>query len=479
MQQSATLAHGNSGGTINAGMFSTSRTVQLGSSPVVRTQINASLHGNSVSVDHIPRDDDDRLRNQAAMRTTLASSETNYHRFLPEDTSGVISPKPAGTLESSSVGTPDTEDLNSLSGTSGPPHGEQWMLTFQTAAVELDVQRQLLSSLRAQLEKPDSGEEAERTQSKELLDGMQNSLEALSRLLTAARNMSEDRDIYWRSRCDAEAERQRLWEESLRKLAAEREEILETLDSVKQLADRSGAKEVVAAIGGGAEELIEEEEDEDEFFDATEENFNFEDVLSGEGTDLAGTKSRRSLSVAAVETEATTRELVTEATKTEEPTILLDEETKYTPISTSFVGYPKDSSGYRKRLPPPSASAPAINVWSVLKNAIGKDLTRFSVPVIFNEPTSMLQRFCEDVEYIDLLDKAVRQRGSAERMLYVAAFAMSNYSSTFGRVVKPFNPLLVSQNQLFFDKYSYCNTIRVKHSSMYAQIKVIVMFLSR
>jgi hypothetical protein len=35
---------------------------------------------------------------------------------------------------------------------------------------------------------------------------------------------------------------------------------------------------------------------------------------------------------------------------------------------------------------------PPTSLWSVLKNSIGKDLTRISFPVFFNEPTSMLQR---------------------------------------------------------------------------------------
>jgi len=34
-----------------------------------------------------------------------------------------------------------------------------------------------------------------------------------------------------------------------------------------------------------------------------------------------------------------------------------------------------------------------------LKHSIGKDLTRISFPVFFNEPTSMLQRMAEDMEF--------------------------------------------------------------------------------
>jgi oxysterol-binding protein 1 len=73
---------------------------------------------------------------------------------------------------------------------------------------------------------------------------------------------------------------------------------------------------------------------------------------------------------------------------------------------------------------------------------IGKDMTKMTLPVSFNEPTSLLQRVSEDMEYSDLLDIAAEREDSMERMLYVAGFATSEFSSTIGRVAKPFNPLL-------------------------------------
>lgn len=41
---------------------------------------------------------------------------------------------------------------------------------------------------------------------------------------------------------------------------------------------------------------------------------------------------------------------------------------------------------------PIAAERPSTSLWSVLKHSIGKDLTKISFPVFFNEPTSMLQR---------------------------------------------------------------------------------------
>ena len=42
---------------------------------------------------------------------------------------------------------------------------------------------------------------------------------------------------------------------------------------------------------------------------------------------------------------------------------------------------------------------------SIMKNCIGKELTKIPMPVNFNEPLSTLQRLAEDFEYSSLLDK--------------------------------------------------------------------------
>ncbi|XP_038648299.1 oxysterol-binding protein 2 isoform X5 [Scyliorhinus canicula] len=84
----------------------------------------------------------------------------------------------------------------------------------------------------------------------------------------------------------------------------------------------------------------------------------------------------------------------------------------------------------------------SLNLWSIMKNCIGKELSKIPMPVNFNEPLSMLQRLTEDLEYHELLDKAARCDSPAEQMCYVAAFSVSSYSTTTHRTAKPFNPLL-------------------------------------
>ncbi|XP_021681447.1 oxysterol-binding protein-related protein 1C isoform X2 [Hevea brasiliensis] len=99
----------------------------------------------------------------------------------------------------------------------------------------------------------------------------------------------------------------------------------------------------------------------------------------------------------------------------------------------------------RKKLPDPVEKEKGVSLWSMIKDNIGKDLTKVCLPVYFNEPLSSLQKCFEDLEYSYLLDRAYewgRRGNSLMRILNVAAFAVSGYASTEGRICKPFNPLL-------------------------------------
>uniref|UniRef100_A0AAQ5XL76 Oxysterol-binding protein n=1 Tax=Amphiprion ocellaris TaxID=80972 RepID=A0AAQ5XL76_AMPOC len=98
----------------------------------------------------------------------------------------------------------------------------------------------------------------------------------------------------------------------------------------------------------------------------------------------------------------------------------------------------------------------SLNLWSIMKNCIGKDLSKIPMPVNFNEPLSMLQRLTEDLEYSELLDRAARCDSSLEQLCLVAAFSVSSYSTTVHRTAKPFNPLLGETYELDrLEEYGY------------------------
>ncbi|XP_032968065.1 oxysterol-binding protein-related protein 6 isoform X8 [Rhinolophus ferrumequinum] len=100
-------------------------------------------------------------------------------------------------------------------------------------------------------------------------------------------------------------------------------------------------------------------------------------------------------------------------------------------------------NGRRTCLPAPCPDTSNINLWNILRNNIGKDLSKVSMPVELNEPLNTLQHLCEEMEYSELLDKASETDDPYERMVLIAAFAVSGYCSTYFRAgSKPFNPVL-------------------------------------
>jgi hypothetical protein len=96
----------------------------------------------------------------------------------------------------------------------------------------------------------------------------------------------------------------------------------------------------------------------------------------------------------------------------------------------------------RRCLPTPAPVSMGISIWGILKSAIGKDLTKLTLPATVNEPLSALQRLAEDMEQVDFLDKAQKAQSAASRMLWVALYAATPVNSAILRYRKPFNPLL-------------------------------------
>ncbi len=116
----------------------------------------------------------------------------------------------------------------------------------------------------------------------------------------------------------------------------------------------------------------------------------------------------------------------------------------FPPKPKSLTPLPITVAVTRRATIPPATVAPPSLIAFVRKN-VGKDLSTISMPVSANEPTSLLQRVAEQLEYAQLLDEAAAQKVARDRLLYVTSFAVSQFSN--GRVKerairKPFNPLL-------------------------------------
>lgn len=110
----------------------------------------------------------------------------------------------------------------------------------------------------------------------------------------------------------------------------------------------------------------------------------------------------------------------------------------------SLTPLPIDRAIKRRKVVPPAKVQPPSLIGFLRKN-VGKDLSTIAMPVSANEPTSLLQRVAEQLEYSELLDTAAAEVNATKRLLHIAAFAVSNFSNSRVKeraIRKPFNPML-------------------------------------
>ncbi|KAF9083229.1 hypothetical protein BGX23_011680 [Mortierella sp. AD031] len=273
--------------------------------------------------------------------------------------------------------------------------------------------------------------------------------------------MTQDREVYWQRILEQESQKRELWEESLKVLSQEQLEMQRVLKKAEEsnrkmkksrsvrskastpnlrsnsvlgastqdlqaTAETRATEDAAPNLPKGASDNEQQDSDVsdddsdmesgDEFFDAVGDD----DIV-----DLDEQEQDDQVSETTVDAG--------QAGDGTSHTVAVGSKSHSGPyVTPSFKGYPSKT---RDRLPTKQTSLrPDVSLWAILKNSIGKDLSKITLPVYFNEPTSMLQRMAEDAEYIDLLDKAARQRGATERL---------------GDSSKPFNPLLG-------ETYEYC-----------------------
>jgi hypothetical protein len=148
-----------------------------------------------------------------------------------------------------------------------------------------------------------------------------------------------------------------------------------------------------------------EEDEEDEFFDAIDSN-NLPNLVVPPSlaipspiTSPQQDKSPTLPPSSAAKISPTTTTAITKV-KLSAATLIQPPPTSpaYLPSFIDIAPY-KSYENLRTKLGLTNDERPPTSLWSVLKHSIGKDLTRISFPVFFNEPTSMLQRMAEDMEF--------------------------------------------------------------------------------
>ncbi|KAI0118326.1 Oxysterol-binding protein-domain-containing protein, partial [Nemania sp. FL0031] len=319
-------------------------------------------------------------------------------------------------------------------------------ITAQSARLQLDTLAQVSAALQA---------EANRNPSMSLVDPKaaqalatyDSALKSLKGLMGDLLRISKDRDAHWQYRLDQEVEMRRMWEESMAKVAAE-QEILEArvgeAEMKRKMAKRALREVMVESrpISRGSQQ----EGAVDNHEDVLEDGRKSPTAVSRKATTLSklldvsdDSESEQEEFFDAVDAGEVNAEPMPPSEVMPSGDSKQDIVVSGVDVSSAFKGY---ENGVRTRLKLDEDNRPRVGLWGILKSMIGKDMTKMTLPVSFNEPTSLLYRTGEDMEYANLLDLAADRSDSIERMLYVAAFAASEFASTIGRVAKPFNPLL-------------------------------------
>ncbi|XP_024130724.1 oxysterol-binding protein 2 isoform X2 [Oryzias melastigma] len=236
-------------------------------------------------------------------------------------------------------------------------------------------------------------------------------------------DLAETHSRRWQRALQYEREQRTHLEETIEQLAKQHNSLERAWREAPTLASSSPSAPVTNKGGGRSNKEEASDEDEDtEYFDAMEDSPAFITVTASEST-----QHRRSQSNLSGASGGQAYEW--------------NQDDNMSPSCNDVSGKELQPRRERRTRVPDKPNY-SLNLWSIMKNCIGKELSKIPMPVNFNEPLSMLQRLTEDLEYHELLDKAARCESSLEQMCLVAAFSVSSYSTTVHRTAKPFNPLL-------------------------------------
>ncbi|KAI6749126.1 hypothetical protein HG531_008073 [Fusarium graminearum] len=196
---------------------------------------------------------------------------------------------------------------------------------------------------------------------------------------------------------------------------------------------------VPLSAGGASRKSIDTVSTADEFFDAEDANSA---VLKIDGSEDEASRSEQAEDE---EEEDSFRDNSSVSSIGENDTANLDDASHLFPVKAkSLTPLPIEQAVTRRATIPPAAAA-APSLIAFFRKNVGKDFSTISMPVTSNEPSSMCQKVAEQLEYAQLLNQAAKQSSPTDRLMFVAAFAVSQFSSGRAKeraIRKPFTPLL-------------------------------------
>jgi hypothetical protein len=326
-------------------------------------------------------------------------------------------PPPETSKAAKSRSTSDNEEHNDNSSasvlTQSPPHNATFDLQGNSTAAQMELTAQLLSNLALP---PDA---APRTQ--ELRAALKESFTIVQTMIDEYIQMAKDREEWWKSQLQRERERQTVWEESLQTVVREGE-VLER--ELRMRSRKRGSRFFDAGINDiGSGTLRQRPTTMTLVSPVAEESYFSPSECPAPITIVSPPGDVNGLSTSTVPSSPVSAGVTPTAQRMprhgeeDEDAIDTDEEDEFFDaieanalpnlVVSQLLSRPAHAvpalsfmnrehfAGYqnlRTRLPIGSDNRPSTSLWSVLKHSIGKDLTRISFPVMFNEPTSMLQR---------------------------------------------------------------------------------------
>ncbi|KAI0715440.1 Oxysterol-binding protein-domain-containing protein [Earliella scabrosa] len=377
----------------------------------------------------------------------------------------------------------DTSDTDSTQQI--PPHANSFELQGNALLAQVELASQLLSSLPKQA--PGSPRAAE-----------------LNKAIDDTFTMVKEREEWYKSKLERERERQNIWEESLQAVVREGDMLERELRSRFRRRSRALSVAQEGTVRKRPSQLVSSPSAEVVMTPtvaspttAKPESPGFEGMPSPTGTIAQRTVGRRSSvisaglpapgsaahpfslimgnapsagSALAQDNEGDTDEEDEFFDAIEANTLpnLVITKSLIQPAPAQFFLSREVYAGYlklRDRLSISSDDRPPTSLWAVLKNSIGKDLTEISFPVFFNEPTSMLQRMAEDMEFSECLDAAYAENDPHRRIAFVAAFAIRSIRCSYVPV------LLTAQDCADFGHCIKSETFEyVRHDKQYRYV---------
>lgn len=382
--------------------------IELARREAARNQSQSGSDSESVSLRHLGADL--RISTSSRKESREFASSSSIHDSLEENVATASgSDARVDEADEDEEGDRAEDDSSDASSQRSPPYETEFALHGNTTAAQVELTGQLLESLVLPANAPRSLHE--------IRAALEDSTKAAIRMVGEYVRMVAEREEWWKEKVARERARGALWEESLQTVVKEGAALEEELRSRARTRRRSsrGSQERSrrTSMDIGRSTLRLRGHVQSGIFSPPP--FHLEQppqaesvsglpiIMTPEGAEGEGLKYPSPVPEVVIED-------VEDLVSTDEedeffdaiesnqlPVIVPDALVKPPPVPLEKMPFVDldQYQGYaapRWKLPIDQDTRPPTSLWSVLKHSIGKDLTKISFPVFFNEPTSMLQR---------------------------------------------------------------------------------------